>query len=123
MENDRFVTEVMLGNVCLICQSVKEFGLSFDQRILDRISYQLEHFNSNGKTFNYQTLLLLMVITENLGELREIEPINFLEDVDLSQRNATISFFTFASSIIPAIYKVIFGSYMPKISENLKVLL
>lgn len=60
------------------------------------------------KTFNYQTLLMLMVITENLGELREIEPINFLEAVDLSQRNATIYFFTFASSIMLAIYKVIF---------------
>ena len=64
-----------------------------------------------------------MVITENLGELREIEPINFLEVVGLSQRNATISFFTFASSIMPAICKVIFGSYMPKINEDLKMLI
>jgi hypothetical protein len=63
------------------------------------------------------------VITENLEELREIEPINFQEAVDLSQRNATISFCTFSSSIMPTIYKVIFGSYMPKISEVLKMLL
>lgn len=32
-------------------------------------------------------------------------------------------FFTFASSVMPAIYKVIFGSLMPKISEDLKLLL
>ena len=86
----------MVGTVYLVSQLVKEFALSFDQYIVDRISYQLEHFNCDGKTFNYQTLFLLMVIIENLGELREIEPVNFLDAVDLSQRNATISFFTFA---------------------------
>ena len=64
-----------------------------------------------------------MVITENLGELREIEPVNFLELVNLPQRNATIYFFTFSSSIMLVTYKVIFGSYMPKISEDLKMLL
>ena len=113
----------MVGTICLVSQSVKEFELSFDQYIVDRISYHLEHFNSDGKTFNYQTLLMLMVITENLGELREIEPVNFLEGTNLSQRNATISFFTFASSIMPTRYKVIFWSYMQKISEDLKMLL
>ena len=113
----------MVGTVCLVSQSVKEFELSFDQYIADKISYQLEHFNSDGKTFNYETLLMLMVITENLGELREIEPVNFQEVVDLSQRNASISFLTFSSSIMPAIYKVIFGSYMAKISGDLKMLL
>ena len=64
-----------------------------------------------------------MVITENLGELREIESVNLLEVVELSQMNATISFFTFSSSVMPAIYKVIFGSYIPKINEDLKMLL
>ena len=48
---------------------------------------------------------------------------NFLDDVDLSEINATISFFTFANLIIPAIYKFIFGSTMPRISEDLKFLL
>jgi hypothetical protein len=65
---------------------------------------------------------MLMVITKNLVELREIEPENFQEVVDLSQSNATISFFTFSISIILAIYKVIFCSFMPKIRENLKLL-
>ena len=60
----------MVGVVCLVSQSVKESTLSFDQYLVDKISYQLEHFHFEGKTFNYQTLLLLMVITENLAELR-----------------------------------------------------
>jgi hypothetical protein len=59
LENDKSVTYVMVGTVYLVSQSVKEFELSFDQYIADRISYQLEHFNSDGKTFNYQTLLIL----------------------------------------------------------------
>ena len=112
-----------MGTVCLVSQFVKEFVLSFDQYLVDKISHQLEHFHSKGKTFNYQTLLLLMVITENLAELRQIEPVNFLDVVDLSERNATISFFTFANSIMPTIYKVIFSSTMPRISEDLKFLL
>ena len=48
---------------------------------------------------------------------------NFSDAVDLFERNATISFFTFSNSIIPPIYKIIFGSTMPRISEDLKLLL
>jgi hypothetical protein len=55
--------------------------------------------------------------------LRQIEPVNFIDVVDLSKRNATISFFTFSNSIMPTIYKVIFGCTMPRISEDLKFLL
>ena len=86
LENDKFVTEVMVGIVCLVSQSVKEFALNFDQYLVNMISYQLEHFHSDGKTFSYQTLLLLMVITEDLAELRQIERVNFLEGVDLSEK-------------------------------------
>jgi hypothetical protein len=66
LDNVESITEVMVGTVCLASYSIKEFTLSFDQYLVDKISYQLEHFHSNGKVFNYQTLLLLMVITENL---------------------------------------------------------
>lgn len=64
-----------------------------------------------------------MLITRNLTELRQIEPVYFSDVVDISERNATISVFTFSNSIMPAIYKVIFGSTMPRISEHLKFLL
>ena len=123
LENDKSVTEVMVGTIYLVSQYVKEFNLRFDQYLVERISYQLEHFHSDGKTSSYKTLLMLMVITENLAELRQIESVNFSEGTNLSQRNATISFFTFARLVMPAIYKVIFGSFMAKISEDLKLLL
>ena len=64
-----------------------------------------------------------MVITKNLDELNQIEPINFLDSTNLSQRNSTISFFTFVGSVMPALHKLIFGSFMPRISEDLKLLL
>ena len=65
---------------------------------------------------------MLMVTIENLDELKQIEPINFSDSTNLSQRNATISFFTFAGVVMPALYKLIFGSFMPRIGEDLKLL-
>ena len=70
LEDDKIVTEIMVGIVCLVSQSTKEVSLSFDQYLVERIVYQLEHFQSDGKVFNYQTLLMLMIIIENLDELR-----------------------------------------------------
>jgi hypothetical protein len=86
LQDDKLVTEIMVGTVCLVSQSTKEFSLSFDQYLVENISYQLEHFNYDGKVFDYQTLLMLMVITENLDELKQIEPINFSDNTNLSQR-------------------------------------
>ena len=65
LENDKSITEVMVGTIYLVSQFVKKFNLSFDQYLVERISYQLEHFHSNGKTFSYETLLMLMIITDN----------------------------------------------------------
>ena len=52
-----------------------------------------------------------------------MEPIHFSDNTDLSQRNATMNFFTFSSTVIPAIYRLIFGSTMPRIGADLKALL
>ena len=62
---------------------------------------------------------MLMIIIENLNELRWMEPIHFSDDIDLSQRNATMYFFI----VILALYKLIFGSTMPRIGGDLKLLL
>ena len=60
----------MVGILCLVSQSSKEVSLSFEQYLAEKIAYQLEHFQFDGKVFNYQTLLMLMIITKNLNELR-----------------------------------------------------
>ena len=84
LEDDKLVTEIMVGIVCLVSQSTKEFNIIFYHYLVEKISYQLEHFNSDGKVFNYQTLLILMVITKNLDELKQIKPINFSDSTNLS---------------------------------------
>ena len=123
LKDDRKVAEIMVGIVCLVNQFAKEINLSFDQYLVEKIAYQLGHFQSDGKMFNYQKLLMLMIIRKNLNELRQMEPIHFLDSTDLSQRNATMFFFTFAISVIPALYKLIFDSTMPRIGVDLKSLL
>ena len=66
---------------------------------------------------------MLMMIIENLAKPRQTEPTNFSKYTNLYQRNATISLFTFASSVMPTLHKLIFGTFMPIISEDLKLLL
>ena len=70
LQDYKTVTEIMVGIVCLVSQSAKEVSLSFDHYLAERIAYQLEHFQFDGEVFNYQTLLMLMIIIENLDELR-----------------------------------------------------
>ena len=123
LEDDSKVTEIMVGVICLVSQSSTEVNLNFDQYLADRIAYQLGHFQSDGKVFSYQTLFMLMIITENLSKLRQMEPVHFSDDTDLSQRNATLSFFTFSSTVVPAIYRLIFSMPMSRIGEELKAIL
>ena len=123
LEDDSKVIEIMVGVICLVCQSSKEINLSFDQYLAEKIAYQLGHFQSDGKVYNYQTLLMLMIITKNLHELRQMEPVHFSDNTYLSQRNAMMNFFTFLSMVIPAIYRLIFGCTMPRIGAYLKALL
>ena len=82
LEDDTKVTEIMVGIICLVSQSSKEINLSFDQYLAKKIAYQLGHFQSDGKVFNYQTLLMLMIIIENLHELRQMEPFHFSDNRD-----------------------------------------
>ena len=123
LEDDSQVTEIMVGVIFLVSQSSKVVNLHFDQYLADRIAYQLGHFQSNGKVLKYQTLLMLMIITENMSKLKQMEPIHFSEETYLSQKNATLSFFTFSSTVVPAIYKLIFGFAKPRIGEELKAIL
>ena len=55
--------------------------------------------------------------------MQQIEPMYFSKDVDFSERNASISFFIFSGCIMPAIYKIIFGPTIPRINEDLRLLL
>ena len=44
LEDDKIVTKIMAGIACLVSHSIKEFNLSFDQYLVEIISYQFGHF-------------------------------------------------------------------------------
>lgn len=66
---------------------------------------------------------MLLIITENLEMLQQMDPTYFSDQVDLTERNSTMSFFYFTNRIMAAIYKLIFVSTMPRIQEDFKLLL
>lgn len=52
-----------------------------------------------------------------------MDPTYFSNQVDLKERNSTITFFYFNNRIMAAIYNLIFGSTMPTIQDDFKLLL
>ena len=62
LDSEKLVTEVMVGSLCLVSQSMENFCLKYDDFLVERISSQVENFHSSGKIFIYQTLLMLIVI-------------------------------------------------------------
>ena len=66
---------------------------------------------------------MLLIITENMETLQLMDPAYFSDQVDLTERNSTMSFFYFTNRVMATIYKLIFGSSMPRIQEDFKLLL
>ena len=66
---------------------------------------------------------MLLIITQNMETLQQMDPRYFSDQVDLTERNSTMSFFYFTNRIMAAIYKLIFGSTMLRIQEDFKLLL
>ena len=123
LESNQHITEVMVGTIYLVSQTRNEVAIHFDNFIVDWITSQLQNFYSQGKVFNYQTLLMLLIITQNMETLQQMDPRYFSDQVDLTERNSTMSFFYFTNRIMAAIYKLIFGSTMLRIQEDFKLLL
>ena len=78
LDDDRFVTKVMLGVLFRFSQSdIQNMSLNFDEFMTGRIHSQLVNFHSE-RHFRYHTILLLMGIHANLVELQEKDPLFFL---------------------------------------------
>ena len=123
LDGDKSVKEVMVGNLWLVSESKKEFCLKYDEFVVERISSQLDNFHSLGKIFTYQTLLMLIVINDNLQTLHQTEPGFFANNVNLSEKNASMTFFNFTHKIIVVVYKLISGTTLPRLMEEMKVCL
>ena len=67
--SDQLVIEAMVGTLCLVSQSKEKICINYDEFLVERMSSQLDNFHSSGKVFRYQTLLMLIVINNNLQTL------------------------------------------------------
>lgn len=52
-----------------------------------------------------------------------MQPKFFAENVSLSKRNSTMTFISFTNKIISSIYKLIFGTSLPRMIEEMKAYL
>ena len=68
-DSDQLVTKVMVGTLILVSQFTKPRVFRYEQFLVERITCQLENFKNSGKVFQYQTLLILIVINNNLQTL------------------------------------------------------
>ena len=49
-----------------------------------------------------------------------MQPEFFAENVNLSERNSTMTFISFTDKIMSSIYKLIFGTSLPRMTEEMK---
>jgi hypothetical protein len=66
LNSNQFVTKVMIGTLYLVSQSKEQNSFRYEEFLVERITSQLENFHSSGKIFRYQTLLMLIVVNNNL---------------------------------------------------------
>ena len=71
-DNDQLVIEVMVGTLILVSQFTESRVFMYEQFLVERITSQLENFNNSGMIFQYQTLLILIVINNNLQALQQM---------------------------------------------------
>ena len=69
-DSDQLATKVMVGTLVLVSQFIEPKVFKYEQFLVERITSQLENFNNSGKVFRYQTLLILIVINNNLQTLQ-----------------------------------------------------
>ena len=110
----------MVGTLILVSQFTEPRVFRYEQFLVERITCQLENFSNSGKVFRYQTLLILIVINNNLQALQQMQPLYFIDEVNLSERNSTITYINFIDKVMSSIYKFIYGMSLPRMLEEMK---
>jgi hypothetical protein len=119
-DSDQIVIEVIVRTLILVSQFTEPKVFRYEQFFVERITSQLENFNNSGKVFRYQTLWILIVINNNLQALQQTQPLYFTDDVNLSERNSTITYYNFMDKVMSSLYKLIYGMSLPRFSEEMK---
>ena len=83
-DSDHLVTKVMVGTLYLVSQSQEPRIFRYEEFLVDIITSQLDNFNNSGKIFRYHTLLILIVINNNLQTLQQMQPTYFAENINPS---------------------------------------
>jgi hypothetical protein len=120
-ESDQLVKKVMVRTLYLVSQSQEPRIFRYEEFLVNRITSQLENFNNSGKIFRYQTLLILIVINNNLQTLKQMHPTYFAKDVNLSERNCTMSYINFIDKVMSSLHKLIFGISLLRMTKEMKV--
>ena len=50
-----------------------------------------------------------------------MEPEFFEDNVNLSEKNARMTFFNFSNEIMASVYKLIFGTTLPRMTKEMKI--
>lgn len=104
LDDDRLVSEVMLGFIIKFSQSEEQIKcLNFDEFLVDKIHSQLMIFHTE-KCFRYQTMLLLLIIHANL----------------VLEESTSISFLEFTNKIMAKVYYLFFKEELPRVSEEMR---
>ena len=111
----------MVGTLYLVSQSQTPRIFIYEEFLVDRITSQLENFNNSGKIYRYHTLLILIVINNNLQTLQQMQPTYFAVNINLSERNSTITYINFIDKVMSSLHKLIFGISLPRMTKEMKV--
>jgi hypothetical protein len=111
LDNDKFVVEVMLGFLLVCFLSGQSVCVSFDEFITENIHQQLVNF-SLLRHFRYYSHLERMFLESNKTE--------FPETTFISVECKMIVMLIFINKIMSRVYSLIFGSYLPRVLEEMK---
>ena len=118
LDDDRLVSEVMIGCLLEVSQSKIPKCLNFDELMAEKIHSRLENFHLD-KVFKFQSLSFLMVILENQSSLQEKIPDKFTKNLNCSMEGGGLSFFQFTNQVVEVVYQLFYNSNMPRVSEDM----
>ena len=120
LDDDRFVSEVMLGFTAKFLQSQEQIKcINFDEFLVEKIHSQIINFHTK-KCFRYHNLLLLLITHANLAKLQEQYPLLFVDNFHILEESTSISFFQFMNKIMAKFYHLFFKAELPRVSEEMR---
>ena len=120
LDNDIHISEVVLGfllrTISINLESHLVHCFSLDEYLAEVIHVQLVEF-PKVRFFKYQSYLLNMLLCSNVSELQ------FLSTIFSPSLPKQINMFEFVNIIMAEMYKLLFDELLPRVSEEMKLIL